>query len=137
MGRGAVLTVEDGFCATADDHVVCRKSIQIGKNVLVGWSTIIMNTNFHRLKNKNGEFADGGQGDVIIGNNNWIASGCKIMQNAKTQANAVVAANSVLNRDYTDLGRNILIGGTPARLLKKDVYWDRYDDLPLYCLNNK
>lgn len=78
-----------------------------------------MDTNFHRLKNKNGKFADGGQSDVIIGNNNWIASGCKIMQNTKTPANAVVAANSVLNRDYTDLGRNILIGRTPERLLKR------------------
>ena len=137
VGRDAVLTVEDGFCATADDHIVCRKSIHIGKNVLVGWSVIIMDTHFHRIKDKNGVFTDDGQSDVVIGDNNWIASGCKIMQNTKTPANAVVAANSVLNRDYTDLGRNVLIGGTPAKLLKKEVYWDRHDDLPLYCKKNK
>jgi acetyltransferase-like isoleucine patch superfamily enzyme len=137
VGKNAELVMGDGFCATADVRVVCRKHIHIGRDVLVGWSAIIMDTNFHRLKDKNGVFTDDGYSDVNIGNDNWIASGCKIMQDTKTPANAVIAANAVLNRDYTDWGRYILIGGAPAKLLKKDIYWDRSDDLPLYCLVTK
>lgn len=135
VGKNAELIMEDGFCATADVHIVCRKYIHIGRNVLVGWSAVIMDTNFHRLKDKFGDFTDDGYSDVIIGDDNWIASGCKIMQDTKTPTNAVIAANAVLNRDYTDFGRNVFIGGTPAKLIKKDVYWDRFDDLPLYCIN--
>lgn len=136
VGKNAILEVESGFCATADVHIVCRKHTHIGRNVLIGWSVFIMDTNFHRLKDKNGAFTDEGYSDVVIGDDNWLASGCKILQDTRTPANVVVAANAVLNRDYTDLGRNVLIGGTPAKLLKRDVYWDRFDDLPMYCINS-
>ena len=36
----------------------------------------------------------------------------------------VVASNSVVNKDYTPLGNNILLGGIPAKLIKKNYSRD-------------
>ena len=55
-------------------------------------------------------------GDISIGNNVWICDNVVILAGAKIGNNCVIAANSVVNKEFPD---NCLIGGVPAKIIKK------------------
>ena len=57
----------------------------------------------------------------IIGDNVYIAPGCKIFGDIEIASDVVISANSVVNRSFKK--SNILIGGVPAKILKE------YDEL--------
>ena len=59
---------------------------------------------------------------VTLGKNNWIANRVSIMQGCKTNDYLIVASNSLLNKDYTNLPLFSMIGGTPAKLCATNVY---------------
>ena len=52
---------------------------------------------------------------IVIGSNVWIGRGAVILKGVTIGNGAIVAANSVVNRDVLP---NAIVGGVPARLLK-------------------
>ena len=52
---------------------------------------------------------------IVIGDDVWIARGAVILKGVTIGSGAVVAANSVVNRDVEP---NSIVGGVPARLLR-------------------
>jgi acetyltransferase-like isoleucine patch superfamily enzyme len=60
------------------------------------------------------------KGDIVIGNDVWIGDGARILSGVRIGDGAVIAASSVIAGDVEPYS---IIGGNPARLLKK-----RFDD---------
>lgn len=54
--------------------------------------------------------------DVIIGNDVWIGANCLIVDGVTIGDGAIIAANSVVNKN---VGAYEIIGGVPAKLIKK------------------
>jgi acetyltransferase-like isoleucine patch superfamily enzyme len=69
-----------------------------------------------------------GYAPIIIGENNWFAMRCVILKGTQTPNNCVIAGNSLLNKDYSSLSENIMLGGSPAKLKMGDVRRDICDD---------
>jgi hypothetical protein len=57
----------------------------------------------------------GTRGDVTIGNDVWLASGCTILSGVKVGDGAVVAARAVVSRDVAPYA---IVAGNPARLIR-------------------
>ncbi|WP_461535951.1 acyltransferase [Spongorhabdus nitratireducens] len=55
-------------------------------------------------------------GDIIIGNNAWLAAGVTVMGNVTIGEGTIVATNSVVTKD---LPPHVLAGGIPAKVIKK------------------
>lgn len=53
-----------------------------------------------------------------------------VLANAETQPYTVVATNSLLSKRY-DLSY-VLLGGSPAKIIKEGVYRELYDDIIIY-----
>jgi acetyltransferase-like isoleucine patch superfamily enzyme len=90
--------------------------LKIGNNVLIAGHTMIIpsNHNFSNLLipiNKQGETKKG----IIIEDDVWIGSGCKILDGVKIHSGAIIAAGSVVNRDVPS---NSIYGGIPANFIK-------------------
>ncbi len=81
-------------------------------------SFLIEDNKFSDLKQKEG---------IIIGNDVWIGMGSYIMPGVKIGNGVTIAANSVVTNDVEDY---CVVGGTPARLIKK-----KFDDTIIYKLN--
>lgn len=54
-------------------------------------------------------------GDILIENDVWIGAGSVILPNVKIGTGAVVASNSVVNKDVPAYA---IVGGIPAKILK-------------------
>ena len=60
------------------------------------------------------------KGDIIIGNDVWVAFGATILSGVKIGDGAVVAAGSVVTKDIPPYA---IVGGVPAKVIKY-----RFDD---------
>lgn len=89
--------------------------IHIGRGTYIGPNVGIITAN-HKLNDLNTH--EDGQ-DVIIGEKCWIGMNVVILPGVILGACTVVAAGSIVNKSFPD--GNDLIGGNPARFLKKIV----------------
>lgn len=118
--------VEMGHMASLGNNgkLICYNKITFGKYARIGFESQIMDSNFHQMTDTvtNEKFPMTGQ--VAIGAYNYFGNRISVMQGTITPAYCTVASNSVCNKDYSSEGGNILIGGIPARLLKKNISRD-------------
>jgi acetyltransferase-like isoleucine patch superfamily enzyme len=102
------------FCSIAEDVVVF-----LGANHRVDWFTTypfghIHETTFPKIKKGHGHPIS--KGNVIIGNDVWIATSAVIMSGVKIGDGAVIAAYSIVTKDvppYT------IVAGNPAKQIRK------------------
>ena len=102
-----------------NNHIGCINRIVIGNDVLMG-SNILIEDHSHGgtfdYSKARKDLSLISNGEITIGNNVWICDNVVILAGAHIGNNCVVAANSVVNKTFPD---NCLIGGTPAKILKK------------------
>ena len=74
------------------------------------------------IKGSNGKMIDNKNphGEVKIGNKVWIGTNSIILKDTIIGDNCIIAANSVVKGVFPE---NCLIGGNPAKVLRKDVQW--------------
>ena len=126
VGPTANLQIGDNFNATTTFRLICWYNINFDYNVRFGWDNLVLDTSFHRLKTRNGDWANKGYGNIYIGHDNWIATRCIILAGTETQPYTVVATNSLLQKRYDK--SYVLLGGSPAKIIKEGIYRDLSDD---------
>ncbi len=122
IGENGTLWIGSGFVITAESSIVCQKSIHIEENVLVSWDVLIIDTDFHKIKDENGKIMNENK-EINIGSNVWISCRSLVLKGSYLPNNSVVAANSVVNKVFD--GEHQLIGGQPSKVLKQNIYWER------------
>jgi len=106
--------------------LICTNSIKIGDWTSIGYESQISDSNYHPTKNTlTGEYYPISK-PAIIGEFNYVTNNVSIMPRTITPSNCVIASYSIVNKDYTGLGKNILLGGMPAKILKNNFArdWD-------------
>lgn len=129
IGHGAVicvkqkgtLTVGKNFAISGTTRLVCTHKISIGNNVQFSWDTLIMDSDAHKIWDKNNIKFKNSE-PITIGNNVWIAANCTLLKGTVIRDNCVIASNSLLNKPYPCSNR--IIGGIPARELKEIGGWE-------------
>ena len=76
----------------------------------------IRDYNHDYLSKKEGGLLNILKESIVIGKNCWLGSKVTINSGISLGDNVVVGANSVVTKDF---GSNLVIGGCPARILKK------------------
>ena len=134
FGKDYLIYIEENGCLEignfsgmgSDCKIACVNHITIGDNVRISYESQVMDSNFHQL-------IDLETGDklpvsfpITIGNNNFFGNRSSVMAKTHTPDFCVISSNSLCNNDYRLLGSNILIGGIPAKLIRKNISrdWD-------------
>lgn len=112
--EGATLRV-GAYCSIAD-----RVDIFLGGHHRTDWLTTFP---FPALISEAASIAhyNGTHGDVVIGSDVWLCSGCTILSGVTIGHGAVVAAEAVVSRDVAPYS---IVAGNPARVVR----W-RFDEV--------
>lgn len=94
-------------------HIDVREMVKIGENVRIAPYTIILDSDFHDVKD---HFADGTSKPVIIEDDVWIATRSTILKGVHIGKGAVVATGAVVTKDVPPY---CVVAGVPARVIKK------------------
>jgi len=106
--------------------IICTHKITLGSFVQCGSETQFIDTNFHRLMNTRTGDHYPISAPIDIADYVYIGSRVTIMKHTVILSYLTIASNSLTNKDYSSFGKNTLIGGLPAKLLKEDISrdWD-------------
>lgn len=127
LGQGVRLWIDSGATLRLGDNFYCNKNcllrvyddVTFGRDVLMGWNIEVNTTDGHTLILKDQEKEN--HASVLIGNHVWIASNVTITKGAELPNDCVVAGNTLVNSKF--LESKTLIGGIPAKILKRDISW--------------
>jgi len=124
VGEGAYCEFGYMSCLGSNVKLICKEEVILSDWVGIGYESQLTDSNFHPMMNtETGEYYPM-TNPVHLAKYNAFSNRISIMPGTKTPENCVIASNSVVNKDYRDLGNNILIGGVPAKLIKKNYNRD-------------
>ncbi len=106
--------------AVAGDYIEKHKMV-IGDNTHIARDVIIRTSDGQSLIDPETMLPTNPPEDVIIGNHVWIMSRCIILKGTHLPDGCAVAANSLVNKKFNE--ENLLIGGTPAKIMKHNIRW--------------
>lgn len=99
--------------------VCCAKKILLGIYSTVSWNCQIYDTNFHFFMDISKKTVKPRNSQVIIGNYVFCGNGSNITKGAIIPDGCVISNFSVVNKDFTSDGTNLLLAGNPAKIIKK------------------
>lgn len=122
LGRGTLfetcggrITLGSHVRINAGSLVVSYASVTIGNGCLIGEYVSIRDADHGTSPDAPIRSQDHVSAPIVIGDDVWIARGAVILKGVTIGNGAVIAANSVVNRDVE---ANSIVGGVPARLLR-------------------
>ena len=121
VGEEGQLIIGRNFQITAESSIVAHKRISIGDNCLFSWDVLLMDTDFHKIKDIDNKIINPAK-EITIGSNVWIGSRCMIIKGTHIPANSIIASNTFLNKSLD--GEGNIFGGSPVKILKSEVTWE-------------
>lgn len=98
--------------------------LEIGNDCMFGQDVQIMLGDHHTIYSTiTGEQTNISQKGITIGNHVWAARNTKILKDVEIPDNTVIATGSIVTKSFNKT--NTLIGGTPAKILKENINWDK------------
>jgi acetyltransferase-like isoleucine patch superfamily enzyme len=94
-------------------HIDARELVQIGENVRIAPYTIILDSDFHDVKD---HFSEGSSKPIIIEDDVWLATRSTILKGVRIGKGAVIATGAVVTKDVPPY---CVAAGVPARVIKK------------------
>ena len=154
IGHGSKISVRGhlsfgaDFNMTAESTIVCAKEIRFGRDCLLSWDILVMDTDehpiFHGHETERRETRDTGTVScpevprpasnimenerlnpdkaIHVGDHVWIGCKCVLLKGAEVPDNTVVAAGTLLTSSFS--GEHQVIGGNPPMVLKHDIHWE-------------
>lgn len=117
------LVIGKNFTISAESTLRVTNLVTFGDNCLVGFSNLIMDSDFHKIIDVKTEGIINRSLPIYVSDNVWITSRCTILKGSHISKNSVVSSNSLVPKKY--LEENIILGGSPAIVIKRGVNWER------------
>lgn len=121
VGSGGKLILGENFAITAETSIVAFSEIKFGNNCLLSWDILVMDTDFHKIKDDSGNIINKPR-PIIIGDKVWIGCRCLVLKGTIIPNNCVIGADStvskVLEKD------NCLYVGSPCKIVKENISWE-------------
>ena len=122
VGKEGTLIFGDNFTVTAESTIIAStKTIEFGSNCLLSWDVLMMDTDFHDIKDKNNVIINNSE-DIRVGSHVWIGCRVLVLKGSVIPHNAIIAAGSLVSKKLE--GEYKIFGGLPVKELQSDVHWE-------------
>jgi acetyltransferase-like isoleucine patch superfamily enzyme len=121
IGKAGVMEFGKNVIVSAETTFICRNKIVIGDNCLFSWDILVMDTDWHDIRDQDGEIVNRDR-EIIIGSKNWICCRSTILKGVQIASGNVIAANSVITRSVSETC--CALGGNPTKVLKENIKWE-------------
>lgn len=124
LGYGCAIEIGNNTSSTNPVYVTVAESTNliIGEDCMFATNNQIRTDDAHAIYDVNtGERVNKSK-DIIIGNHVWVGYGAVLFGGAKLGDGSVVGAFSMVNKAFPN---NCVVEGTPAKLIRKDIFWER------------
>lgn len=118
--KKAVLEIGKNFYCNSNTSIYSKSSVLIGDNCSFGWNCQIYDSNFHFMYDESKHSISKCHGNVVIGNNVWIANSCVVSKNAVIPPFSVVAngTRSLVNKNFSSIESfGNVFAGVPAKVV--------------------
>ncbi|PLU07113.1 hypothetical protein BMJ34_04900 [Sinorhizobium medicae] len=129
LGTGAFSLTGSGTLMIGDNSTIGRcvmtaykSTISIGKDCMFAQGLEIRTTDSHPVFDLDTRKRINGDRDVVIEDYVWCGARVTVMKGARIAKSSVVALGSIVTRQFEPFS---LIGGYPAKVLRKGVTWTR------------
>ena len=119
VGDNAILRIGDKFSNLAEARIICMDNITFKENVHLGWETLIMDTDFHRVINLDTKKISICHKPILIGENVWTGQKSTILKGVHIAKGCRVASCAVVTKSID--AEYALIAGNPATVKKVGV----------------
>ncbi len=104
-------------------HFACIENtkICIGMRCLFSSKVTLRTGDSHSIINENGDRINWSK-SVFIGDHVWIGNNVTITKGVIISDNSIVATGAIVTKEFSE--NNIILGGIPADIIKKNVNWD-------------
>lgn len=120
FGRNTHVEFGHHFVASAQWRCVSYRGIEFGENTRFGWNNLVMDTNLHRLYDRDKKAFKKASGRIVIGAHNWFATDCRVLHSTVTPPRCIFAAGTTVT-PRTPMESYCVSGGSPARILTRNV----------------
>ena len=122
IGKNAILTLGKDFSITGNSSIICQKEITFGDNCLLSWDIQILDSDFHKIYDIEGNHINKPK-PIVIGNKCWIGARCTILKGVNINDNTIIAANSTITKSFEE--KDIIIGNNNnSHVIKKNIKWE-------------
>lgn len=127
IGRNNTLMIHDNcIIMRSTIHVNNEPNIEviIGKDCLFAANTTILASDGHAIFDTNNKIINKPYFGVHIGNHVWICRNVTITKDVIIPNNCIIGISSLVNK-ANSFEENCIIAGIPARVIKKNITWDK------------
>ena len=112
------------FDCTIDNHDEAGKSVEIGEDCMFSHGIKIRTSDGHTIYDlTTKEILNKPKSGIRIGNHVWVGVDVVILKDVSIPSNCIIGAKSLVNKSFEE--QNVVIAGTPAKIIKTNVGWDR------------
>lgn len=110
------ITFGDNFSVSSHTAIICRKKIVFGKDAVISWNALIMDTDFQKIRDENWKYINPDK-EIIIGDNVWIGCNSIILKGVIIADYCIISAGAVVVKKM--LNTRTVIAGNPAKEVKQ------------------
>lgn len=122
VGSTGTLEIGENFTITAESSIVAFCKIIFGKNCLLSWDILVMDTDFHKIKDELGSIINEPQ-PITIGNDVWVGCRCLILKGTDIPNGCVIGAGSLVNKLLKN--EHSVYVGNPIKCSKENILWEK------------
>lgn len=102
-----------------------HEKLTIGNDCLFSWGIKMRTSDGHSVVDIATNKAINLPKDVGIGNHVWVGEDVRFLKGARIPENTIIGAGAVVTKFFSDDDSFSVIGGFPAKVMKRGVTWDR------------
>lgn len=128
VGEKGILNFGTQFCNQTGGKIICYHNIIFGEKVRLGWQGVVCDTDFHTMKSEDGKKYTKGYGKIIIGDDVWIGSFCKLFKNTEIPSKCTIASNTFISKKISCEPYSVIYSGSEIQVKYTGFHRDIDDD---------